>query len=50
MRYRWLVACVLFLSTGVDDAFSSQRTARPNVIIILADDAGVETVGAYGGQ
>lgn len=30
--------------------WSSQRSNRPNVIYILADDAGINNIGAYGGD
>ena len=52
---KWLArAClVLFLGAGVFASHSSQGTVaqsrRPNLILILADDLGYETIGANGG-
>ncbi len=50
MMYRWLVVIGSLIGPFVHDAAAAQRNVRPNVIVILADDAGVETIGAYGGQ
>lgn len=50
MLYRWVVLIGLLLGTSVDDVAAGQPSARTNVIVILADDAGVETIGAYGGR
>lgn len=58
---RKLLSCCLFgcaLAVGfvstvlpsVATAAGSARSRPPNVVLILADDAGVETIGAYGGQ
>ena len=44
--------CVLFLATAclaISPAVAADRTAKPNVILILADDFGYECVGADGG-
>lgn len=50
MQNRWIVAVAPLLLLCAQHAAAAPRAAQPNVIVILADDAGVETVGAYGGQ
>lgn len=52
----WLVY-TLFVATGLaavppDAAGADIATLpqRPNIVLILADDAGIETIGAYGGE
>ena len=42
--YRWLMTCLVC-------ALASQAKAQPlNIILILSDDVGAETIGAYGGE
>ena len=45
------VAGLLAVSLGMDDstAFSAEAAARPNVIVIMADDIGVDGLNCYGG-
>ena len=40
----------LFTATGLAACGSPDAPERPNVLIILADDIGVETIGAYGSE
>ena len=42
-----LVGLALFSTAGVATA---QQQTQPNIIVILADDLGVETLGVYGGS
>ncbi len=49
----FVIAATLSVSLGtVNPSESAERAAAapPNVVLILADDAGVETIGAYGGE
>ena len=55
-RAAWL-APMLFVTVGLTavppDAAAAPAASwpeRPNVVLILADDAGIETIGAYGGE
>lgn len=55
-RAAWL-APMLFVTVGLTAvppdaaaAPAASRPERPNVVLILADDAGIETIGAYGGE
>ncbi|WP_079253768.1 sulfatase-like hydrolase/transferase [Endozoicomonas arenosclerae] len=41
---RFCIGCLLML------ALSAQASNRPNIILILADDLGVENLGVYGGE
>ena len=48
----WLLLCGLSLTAGATGAQRSTRqqgTARPNIILIVADDQGYETIAANGG-
>jgi arylsulfatase A-like enzyme len=53
-KYLLVVALALgALGTSLLPARAAASTARdrpPNIVLILADDAGVETIGAYGGE
>lgn len=42
------IALLLMSLLGAAAAIGAEN--RPNIVVILADDLGVETVGAYGGQ
>jgi arylsulfatase A len=46
-----LCSCTLSLTVGATSAQRSarQQTAHPNIILIMADDQGYETIGANGG-
>ncbi|WP_076347993.1 arylsulfatase [Paludisphaera borealis] len=47
----WLVAMVgLGSSPATSSAASSAADARPNVVVILADDMGFSDLGSYGGE
>jgi arylsulfatase A len=48
MRWSFLL-CLLGMSLGAGPVVAGQKPARPNVIVIMADDMGYECVGANGG-
>lgn len=55
-RAAWL-APMLFAAMGLAAvppaaaaAAAASRPGMPNIVLILADDAGIETIGAYGGE
>lgn len=46
---RWAVAAALFLAATPAQA-QAQQAARPNIVLILADDVGFTDLAAYGGE
>ncbi len=49
MRSALLLAVVLTTLTAVANA-SAADAARPNVLLVMADDVGVDAIGCYGGE
>lgn len=43
-------ACLLLLVYGIAPAAAAGKPARPNVLIIVADDLGYSDLGAFGGE
>jgi arylsulfatase A len=56
MRGTWFLRRVLALAalalgvTAAPTVAAAEAADPPNIVLLLADDAGVETVGAYGGE
>jgi len=49
MKKRYFYAAYLMLMLTLSPAHAMQKS-QPNIILILADDLGVETIGSYGGE
>ncbi|MBW3595809.1 MAG: sulfatase-like hydrolase/transferase [Planctomycetes bacterium] len=45
----WLVVFAFMLPAGVAASSGAAAEGRPNVLLIMADDVGCETLGCYGG-
>jgi arylsulfatase A-like enzyme len=45
-----LIATVIIITTGCSQKNKSTESKKPNIIIVLADDAGYADFGAYGGK
>lgn len=45
-----VLLCLSLVFPGVAQAQAQAKPDKPNIILILADDLGFETVGAYGGR
>ena len=45
-----MLRIIILLGLSLPLALLSQESSKPNIILIMADDLGAETLGSYGGE
>lgn len=50
MNYRHLIGLAVCLAAGLTTPVAARDKARPNIVLILADDVGFSDFGAYGSE
>ena len=43
----WMLLLIIFIIT-LQSSFAQNKESKPNIILIMADDLGFETIGTYG--